>query len=225
MKAVFVFGSLLAGVFAADDKPSKEDGLKHLEEKAQEEGVVKLESGLLYKVLEKGDGMYAPKVGSKCKVTYEGRLINGEKFDGGTTEFAPNQVIKGWTEAMQLMVEGDKFELTIPSDLAYGAAGSPPKIPADSVLVFDMQIHEIVSGGKKRLHACDPASSANCTENEISILAKFKDMSLEDVKATIKQEKARTKKTLKKGEYEEIKQNLDMLKLLKKSLKITNTEL
>ena len=52
--------------------------------------------------------------------------------------FAPNQVIKGWTEAMQLMVEGDKWEMYIPSELAYGDRGSPPKIPGGSVLIFQM---------------------------------------------------------------------------------------
>lgn len=66
-------------------------------------------------------------------LTTSGTLIDGTKFDssydrGSPTSFAPNQVIKGWTEAMQLMVEGDKWEMYIPSDLAYGARGSPPKI-------------------------------------------------------------------------------------------------
>ena len=79
----------------------KEQGLAHLAKTAEEEGVVKLESGLLYKVIEKGEGIHAPKVGSKCNVTYAGRLIDGTQFDAGTTTFAPNQVIKGWTEAMQ----------------------------------------------------------------------------------------------------------------------------
>merc|ERR1712032_1747513 len=59
---------------------------------------------------------------------------------GQPTSFAPNQVIKGWTEAMRLMVEGDKWEMYIPSDLAYGARGSPPKIPGGSALIFRMEI-------------------------------------------------------------------------------------
>ena len=84
-----------------EEKGPKEIGIEHLAEKEKEEGVVKLESGLLYKVLEKGEGIHAPKAGSKCNVTYAGRLIDGTQFDAGTTEFAPNQVIKGWTEAMQ----------------------------------------------------------------------------------------------------------------------------
>jgi FKBP-type peptidyl-prolyl cis-trans isomerase FklB len=87
----------------------------------------------MYKVLRKGDGAYHPTADSSCSCHYGGKLINGETFDssydrGSPTDFAPNQVIKGWTEAMQLMVEGDKWEMYIPSELGYGDSGSPPKI-------------------------------------------------------------------------------------------------
>ena len=65
--------------------------------------------------------------------------MDGQSYDRGSpTTFAPNQVIKGWTEAMQMMVEGDKWEMYIPSELGYGERGSPPKIPGGSVLVFQM---------------------------------------------------------------------------------------
>jgi len=75
-------------------------------------------------------------------------LIDGSEFDssykrGQPTTFAPNQVIKGWTEAMQLMVEGDKWEMYIPSDLGYGPNGSPPKIPGGATLIFTMEIIKI----------------------------------------------------------------------------------
>ena len=81
-------------------------------------------------------------------MTYSGTLRDGTPFDSGTTSFAPNQVIAGWTEAMQLMCEGDKWELYIPYDLAYGEYGSPPKIPPFSPLVFEIEIHKVLSGGK-----------------------------------------------------------------------------
>jgi len=139
----FLSANLLSYTLATN-----EEGLAFLEKKDTEEGVVKLESGLRYKVLEPGTGLHAPKVGTSCEVTYKGTLIDGTEFDSGTTSFAPNQVIKGWTEAMQLMVEGAKWELTIPSELAYGENGSPPKIPGGAVLVFEMQIHKI-QGPKK----------------------------------------------------------------------------
>merc|ERR1712110_427305 len=97
-----------------------------------------------------------PTVNSPCECHYEGRTAanypSGKKFDssydrGSPTTFAPNQVIKGWTEAMQLMVEGDKWEMYIPSDLAYGDRGRPPKIPPKAVLVFTMELVKIK--GKK----------------------------------------------------------------------------
>merc|ERR1712039_744700 len=85
---------------------------------------------------------------SPCDCHYEGTLVSGKEFDssykrGTPTTFAPNQVIKGWTEAMQLMVEGDKWEMYIPYNLAYGERGMPPVIPAKSTLIFTMEIIKI----------------------------------------------------------------------------------
>ena len=115
---------------------SNEFGVKFLEDNAKRDGVISLPSGLQYKVLRTGDGDSHPTADSSCECHYEGRTAenypSGEKFDssydrGSPTSFAPNQVIKGWTEAMQLMVEGDKWEMFIPSDLGYGDRGRPPK--------------------------------------------------------------------------------------------------
>jgi len=138
---------LVVGV-AATDKA----GTTYLETKSSKSDVVTLPSGLLYKVLKNGKGAFHPTVDSPCSCHYAGTLIDGTEFDssysrGEPTTFAPNQVIKGWTEAMQLMVEGDKWELYIPSDLAYGQRGSPPQIPADSALVFTLEMIKI-KGGK-----------------------------------------------------------------------------
>ena len=90
-----------------------EAGTKYLEEKSKEEGVITLPSGLRYKVITRGEGKSHPTVNSPCLCHYAGTLIDGTEFDssysrGSPTTFAPNQVIKGWTEAMQLMVEGKK---------------------------------------------------------------------------------------------------------------------
>jgi len=140
----------------------KEFGKKFLEENKKKEGVITLPSGLQYKVLRAGDGADHPTASSPCDCHYEGRTAqewpSGKKFDssydrGSPTSFAPNQVIKGWTEAMQLMVEGDKWEMYIPSELGYGDSGSPPNIGGGDVLVFTMEIIKI-KGDKK------PASSA-----------------------------------------------------------------
>merc|ERR1719453_1928275 len=121
--------AFLLAVAIACSAASNEAGLKFLEENKGKEGVITLPSGLQYKVLRAGDGAFHPTADSSCECHYEGRTAqsypSGETFDssyarGSPTSFAPNQVIKGWTEAMQLMVEGDKWEMYIPSELAYG---------------------------------------------------------------------------------------------------------
>uniref|UniRef100_A0A7S2I9I5 peptidylprolyl isomerase n=1 Tax=Haptolina brevifila TaxID=156173 RepID=A0A7S2I9I5_9EUKA len=131
-------------------------GIAFLKSNKDQEGVVELPSGLQYKVLRKGTGDSHPTANSPCECHYEGRTAtaypSGATFDssyarGTPTTFAPNQVIKGWTEAMQLMVEGDKWELYIPSDLAYGDRGRPPKIGGGDCLIFTIEILKI-KGGK-----------------------------------------------------------------------------
>ena len=117
--------------------------------KKGEEGVVARDSGLLYKVLIDGPaGGKTPQASTPTECNYRGTTIDGAEFDssykrGQPATFAPNQVIKGWTEAMQLMVEGDKWEMVIPGALAYGKRGRPPKIPKNAVLVFVMEIVKI----------------------------------------------------------------------------------
>jgi len=127
-------------------------GKAFLDENAQKEGVVVLPSGLQYKVLNKGTGQFHPTVNSPCSCHYAGSLIDGTIFDSSYQRdspmtFAPNQVIKGWTEAMQLMVEGDKWELFVPSELGYGERGAPPKIKGGDALIFLIELLKI-KGGK-----------------------------------------------------------------------------
>ncbi len=124
----------------------KAAGVEFLKQNAQKEGVVVLPSGLQYKVLQQGTGAVA-KATDKVKVHYEGRLIDGTVFDssyqrGQPTSFAPNQVIKGWTEALTMMPVGSKWQLYIPQELGYGARGAG-KIPPFSTLVFDVEVLEI----------------------------------------------------------------------------------
>lgn len=133
---------------ASKDPNGKEAGKKFLDENKGKDGVITLPSGLQYKVLREGRGMDHPKVGTPCECHYKGRLLDGTEFDssykrGSPTTFAPNQVIKGWTEAMQLMVVGDKWEMYIPYNLAYGEDGRPPKIPGCACLIFVMEILKI----------------------------------------------------------------------------------
>eukprot|EP00930_Biecheleria_cincta_P027062 TRINITY_DN19012_c0_g1_i1.p1 TRINITY_DN19012_c0_g1~~TRINITY_DN19012_c0_g1_i1.p1 ORF type:complete len:424 (-),score=69.73 TRINITY_DN19012_c0_g1_i1:195-1466(-) len=133
---------------AAGYTNSYDDGLAFLEENKEKDGVITLASGLQYKVMREGTGMAHPTASTPCECHYAGRLLDGTLFDssynrGAPTTFAPNQVIKGWTEAMQLMVEGDKWEMYIPMELAYGPNGKPPKIPPKATLIFIMEIVKI----------------------------------------------------------------------------------
>lgn len=172
---LLVAASLLAGVFAG----THEAGLKFLEENRKKEGVVTLPSGLQYKVLKKGTGLFHPSVNSPCECHYAGTLIDGTEFDssyarGTPTTFAPNQVIKGWTEAMQLMVEGDKWEMYIPSELAYGDSDKGPHIKAGDPLIFKMEIIKI-KGDKVPASRCDVKTLEGCTEKESAFVTKFKE--------------------------------------------------
>ena len=117
-------------------------------ENAKKEGVTVLPSGLQYKVIKEGSGKKPGKT-SKVKCHYEGRFINGSKFDSSydrqqPTVFGLNQVISGWTEGLQLMSEGSKYELYIPYTLGYGEAGAPGAIPPFSALVFTVELIEVL---------------------------------------------------------------------------------
>jgi FKBP-type peptidyl-prolyl cis-trans isomerase FklB len=125
-----------------------EKGKKFLEENKQKPNVVTLPSGLQYEVITEGNGK-KPKATDRVKCHYEGTLIDGTLFDssikrGEPAVFGVNQVIKGWVEALQLMSEGSKWRLYIPSDLAYGAAGAGEMIPPHSTLVFEVELIEVL---------------------------------------------------------------------------------
>jgi len=145
---------------------TKRIGKKYLDDKAKEDGVMTMKSGMLIEVVKESDKADAksPELSSQCKVTYSGTLHDGTPFDSGTTSFAPNQVIRGWTEAMQYMVEGDKWKLHIPYDLAYGERGAGPTIKPYSTLVFDIEIHEVKSGGKNKEDARAMLAAGTATE-------------------------------------------------------------
>ncbi|MBY5920626.1 FKBP-type peptidyl-prolyl cis-trans isomerase [Ferrimonas balearica] len=119
-------------------------GSAFLAENAKQEGVETTASGLQYQVLVKGEGTEHPGPTSKVKVHYHGTLIDGTVFDssverGEPISFGLNQVIKGWTEGLQLMSVGDKYRLFIPAELGYGNRGVGA-IPAGSVLIFDVEL-------------------------------------------------------------------------------------
>ena len=126
----------------------KKDGETFLAANAKKEGVTVLPSGLQYKVLKSGEGR-KPGRTDKVKCHYEGTFPNGQKFDSSYDRdepavFGVNQVIAGWTEALQLMSEGSAWELYIPYNLAYGEAGAPGAIPPYSALVFKVELIEVL---------------------------------------------------------------------------------
>lgn len=212
---------------------TNDEGKAFLEENKGREGVVTLKSGLQYKVLRKGEGKFYPKKDSSCECHYEGTTpaltpdainmaeADWKEFDssykrGSPTSFAPNQVIKGWTEAMQLMVEGDKWEMYIPSELGYGDGGSGEKIKGGDVLIFRMEILKIL-GGKVRAAACNVKTKEDCEPGEIAIIDEWANKPLADISAQVKALKAKKGGVLKSGEREKVAAQLKMLKLLEKA--------
>ena len=126
---------------------AKAEGETFLAENAKKDGVVSLPSGLQYKVLREGDGR-KPSATDQVECHYEGTLINGQVFDssyrrGETATFGLNQVIKGWTEGLQLMQEGAKYRFFIPYQLAYGERGAGQNIPPFATLIFDVELVKV----------------------------------------------------------------------------------
>ncbi|MEL7401216.1 MAG: FKBP-type peptidyl-prolyl cis-trans isomerase, partial [Pseudomonadota bacterium] len=156
--------SVIEAAFAQvrEEQQRKQDALndaaaqasvEFLAENAKREGVQVTESGLQYEVMTAAEGEGSkPAATDTVRVHYHGTLADGTVFDssverGEPAQFPVNGVIKGWIEALQMMQPGDKWKLFIPADLAYGARSPSPKIPANSALVFEVELLEIVSNG------------------------------------------------------------------------------
>lgn len=126
------------------NEESSKAGKKFLEDNAKREGVTTTASGLQYEVVTKADGAQ-PKATDVVTVHYEGKLTDGSVFDSSVERGSPidlpvSGVIPGWVEGLQLMHVGEKYKLYIPSELAYGEQSPTPAIPANSVLVFDLEL-------------------------------------------------------------------------------------
>lgn len=146
-KIYTAFQQQLRAKQAAKQAAEAAKNLAYLEANKAKEGVKVLPSGLQYKVVKEGTGN-TPTADDKVKTHYRGTLIDGSEFDSSykrnqPAEFPVKGVIKGWTEALQLMKEGGKWELYIPANLAYGQRGRPG-IPANSTLIFEIELLEIV---------------------------------------------------------------------------------
>jgi FKBP-type peptidyl-prolyl cis-trans isomerase FklB len=126
---------------------NRKEGEDYLEKNKSEDGVVTLKSGLQYKVLQTGTGA-KPSITDVVSVHYRGSFINGQIFDssyerGKPQVFPVNRVIPGWSEALQLMQVGDKWQIVVPHYLAYGEAGFGNEIPPSTTLVFEMELLDI----------------------------------------------------------------------------------
>lgn len=133
---------------AKQGEVNRRNGEAFLTENAKREGIKVTESGLQYEVLESGKGD-SPKASDNVEVHYTGKLIDGTVFDssverGVPASFGVTQVIPGWVEALQLMHEGDKWRLYIPSDLAYGPNGAGGVIGPNMTLIFDVELLRII---------------------------------------------------------------------------------
>src|SRR5204863_9102484 len=140
------------------------EGEKFLAENKNKPGVKTTGSGLQYKVLKEGSGT-PPKETDTVVVNYRGTLIDGTEFDssykrGEPATFPVNRVIKGWTEALQLMKPGAKYQLFIPSDLAYGPGGTGGDIGPNATLIFEVELMSVKPG---EASAPSPAAAAAAT--------------------------------------------------------------
>lgn len=129
---------------AEESKKNKEEAEAFFAENKNKEGVITLDSGVQYKILKSGNGK-TPKLSSTVEAHYAGRLLDGTEFDNSYKRGAPIKtkltgVIRGWTEVLQLMKEGDKWEVYIPSEMGYGERGGGQQIGPGAALIFEMEL-------------------------------------------------------------------------------------
>ncbi|TCO07236.1 FKBP-type peptidyl-prolyl cis-trans isomerase [Natronoflexus pectinivorans] len=139
-----VLNAHFSALEAEKQKVNKQAGEDFLAENAKREGVITLKSGLQYEVVQDGNGK-TPSATDQVKCHYHGTLIDGTVFDssvqrGEPAVFPVNGVIQGWVEALQMMKEGSKWRLYVPSSLAYGSRGAGGAIGPDTTLIFDVEL-------------------------------------------------------------------------------------
>jgi len=138
----------------------KERGEAYLKKAAAEKGAVKRDTGLVYITLAEGKGA-SPKPTDRVKINYQGTLVDGKEFGsnakrGGPFEFQVDQIMPCWTEALGLMKVGGKAKVVCPSAMAYGAGGRPPQIAGNAVLVFAIELVEIMPPGSAPTPSANP---------------------------------------------------------------------
>lgn len=189
---------------------SNEKGKRFLEKNKIREGVITLNSGLQYKVLKKGTGKYHPAPETPCVVHYAGTtpsltpdainrdVSQWDEFDssykkGEPVTYAPNNVITGWKDVLQMMVEGDHWEVYIPSELGYGVAGSGAKIKGGDVLIFRIELLIINGRAFPKKKICSLKARDDCEPHDIELLDMWKDKSVVEIEKGLKSFKNKAK--------------------------------
>jgi FKBP-type peptidyl-prolyl cis-trans isomerase len=180
---------------------NKQEGEKFLAENKTKPGVITLPSGLQYKVLAEGSGE-SPKSNDVVTANYRGTLIDGTEFDSSSKSGQPlvrpaNMLIKGWTEALQLMKPGAKWQLFIPPDLAYGERGSGAQIGPNATLIFEMELVSFKPPSPPPVAPAQPVTSDIIkvpSKEELEKGAKIQILKPEDVEREQKLEAEKKKK-------------------------------
>lgn len=171
------------------------EGKKFLDENAKKEGIKTTVSGLQYKVVSEGSGP-SPKATDRVSVKYTGKLVDGTVFDstdkqgGAPATFRVDGVIKGWTEALQMMKKGAKWELYIPGPLAYGERGQGPQIQPNAVLIFEVELVDIIPNVEQPAQPVTSDIIKVPSADELKKGAKIEVLKPEDVQREIEKQKA-----------------------------------
>ena len=143
VRYVICMHALCVGAQYVFNGTTSREGVAFLKQNALKDGVIVTDTGLQYRVLRKGGSLEQPAIDQPCIVRYRGTLMDGKEFDSGTSTFAASDVIRGWAEALQMMVVGDRWQIFVNADLAYGNIGSGHDVPPGAVLIFELELLEI----------------------------------------------------------------------------------
>lgn len=198
-----------------------------LEANAKKDGVVVLESGLQYKIVQNGTGRFRPKPSAEVELVFEGTTLDGKLFDrapdrGNPRTMTVNRMFDPWKEAFQLMVEGEVRMLYVPAKLAYGDkgfAGSETDVKPGDTIIFRIELLKILSGGKVRAKNCDIDTKAECNDDELKVLTAFQGKSVSDIQAEIKRVDTKLDGMLKQPERLALQDQKRTLKALHKKAK------
>jgi len=181
--SLFLYFSSYSAVYAETSNP---DSVAWLYENSKKEGVKILASGLQYKVIKSGNGKDHPSYNSHCEIHYSVKDVNGTEFEssygGKPHKFAPQQALTGWSEVLALMVEGDVWELYIPSELATGDKEFSPGIKEGNAAIFTLELTNILGSRVPKID-CNVMTLENCDKREKEYIETLREKCGDDVDA------------------------------------------